>query len=76
MKEQYQNLFDSLNATDTGKVFVEYLRELQSEVCDVRNIKDADVKSALYASGIIQEKIIDKILLRSQKTQNPANEYE
>ena len=69
-------LFKSLHNSQIGKDLVEYLKELQNEICDSRKWgKDDTKESADIASRTIQ-KLIDKIALQNEKKSINTNNFE
>lgn len=75
-KEKQIALFKTLNSSQVGKDLVEYLKDMQSEICDVRTWdKEDTMESALIASRMIQ-KIIDKIVLQSEKKSKQTNDFQ
>ena len=73
-KRKDDAMFVSLANSGVGKSLVDYLERVNTFICDGRNWQgEEDRASALLASRIIQEKLIDKL---SPKTDTKPNTRE
>lgn len=70
-EEQDIEMFQSLNASPTGKFLIDYLERVLAEVCDVRQYGEMDNKTRLMIEKIIREKIINRIkVVEKHKSKN------
>lgn len=79
LTDKDKQIFEQLHKNATGKWLVDYLTRLQTDICDARSFGPEDSKaSAVRASGLIQESLINKIKLQDSSPGEGAgeNEYE
>jgi len=69
-------MFKQFHNNDAGKNLIDYMERFLSHVCDSRNWGEHDSKESTQRTAkLIQENIIDKIKLQSEKKEKPSNEY-
>lgn len=74
-----KQLFRNLSQSSDGDALIEYVKELQAELVDIRNIPDNNLdiekKARELAVKILQEKLIDKIHKPQFTAPAVADEY-
>lgn len=70
-------MFKVLSDTDTGRWIVDYTERIIDELCDVRNLTDADDLSSIRKCiKFFEEKLINKMKLQNKKKEVDINPYE
>lgn len=74
--EKDTDIFKRLHGTELGNKLIEYLEEVNREVCDARTWNSGETKEyALMAARLIEERIINKIKNRTERKDLNPNTY-
>lgn len=76
MKKKHLAFIESLAKSSIGKDLIEYLRDVETEFADVRNLGQVDPKIRIDALKMFRECLLDKLLVLSGEVAPPdGDEY-